>query len=78
MGQTLTLSKNHYQSNYTAQTNIVTPVTISPITDTPVCGETNFTGSSGNLSSPNFPYFYPDKVVCLYTIVAPPGTQVGV
>lgn len=52
-------------------------VSISLLTASDVCGETNFTGTSGNISSPNYPNPYRDEFQCLYTIQVPDDRQVG-
>ena len=36
------------------------------------CGG-NFSGSSGNITSPNFPQAYPPNSYCIYTITVPQG-----
>ncbi|XP_052282981.1 cubilin-like isoform X2 [Dreissena polymorpha] len=38
------------------------------------CGQTNFTGTTGNISSPNFPLNYTSKLNCTYHVTAPVGT----
>ena len=41
------------------------------------CGKMQYTGQSGNFTSPNYPNNYPSHTVCLYTIEATPDTRVG-
>ncbi|KAH3883688.1 cubilin-like [Dreissena polymorpha] len=42
---------------------------------TPPCGQTHFTGDTGNISSANFPYNYPPNFHCSYHVTAPVGTK---
>jgi len=44
--------------------------------DSAVCGQTNQTGTSGVLSSPNYPHNYDSHTLCIYYIEAPEDTQV--
>ncbi|KAK2546783.1 Tolloid-like protein 2, partial [Acropora cervicornis] len=47
----------------------------SPPSPSGSCGY-NFTDRQGNLSSPNYPYSYPDNINCLWTITATPGEYI--
>ncbi|XP_052280124.1 tolloid-like protein 1 [Dreissena polymorpha] len=39
------------------------------------CGQTNVSGSSGIISTPNFPMHYPSSSYCTYHVTAPEGTM---
>ena len=40
------------------------------------CGETFFTGPTGNITSPNYPGTFPSNTNCTYTIQVEPGQTV--
>lgn len=49
---------------------------VSEAADT--CGQTDITGMSGTLSSPNYPDDYPHNLLCEWTITIPDGQHIRV